>query len=148
MSVWYLEITSWRGISFGATHWYGLLRSGLDEYRDEIHLERVLSSKEVRDLNRADPYRIAGQPLYRVGDKTKGFNDRESVIEAAKRAINPNDILILGNWSAADPQEVIVGPPELVDLYRQWKGWDDPEADRIANEWGRCLKALERECPK
>lgn len=140
--IWYLEITSWRGITPLASHYYGRLRSGLDEDRVEIELERDLSLKEIRDENRKE-----GWALYRKGDRTKAFDSEDAVVEAAKRYITdagqPSGsiaILIRGNWTAAGPQEVLIGPDSLKEIYREWKGWSHPSARELDKLWDETLK--------
>lgn len=140
--VWYLEITSFCGITPFATHYYGRLRSGLSEDRSEIELERDLSLKEIRDENRKE-----GWAIYRKGDKTKAFDSEEAVIEAAKDYIvstgnprGPMAILIRGNWCAAGPQEVLIGPDSLKDIYREWKGWSHPCAKSLCGSWEQAIK--------
>lgn len=140
-AVWYLEITSWRSITYFASHYYGKLRSGLDEDRAEIELERELSLKEIRDGNRAEGWR-----LYRKGDRTKAFDSEDAVIEAAKKHVIESGtlsgscaILIHGNWCAAGPQKVLIGPDSLKDIYREWKGWSHPSARAIEKLWDETL---------
>lgn len=139
MKIWYLEITSWRGtFAVGAKHYYGRLRSGLDEDRAEIDLERELSAGEVRQLNREE-----GWALYAVGDKTKAFNSEEDVIEAAKQfAGNEGCVIIRGNWCVAGPQEVLVGPVSLSAVFAEWKGWEDPNANALCEKWEHELKVF------
>lgn len=145
--VWYLEITSWRGITPFAWHYYGRLRSGLDEDRAEIELERDLSLKEIRDENRKE-----GWAIYRKGDKTKAFDSEDAVIEAAKQYLPANGsppgsraILIRGNWAATGPQEILIGPDSLKEIYREWKGWSHPSARALDKLWDETFsKEIER----
>lgn len=133
MKVWYLGISSWRGVTPFAIHYYGRLRSGLDEDHAEIELKRDLSLNEIRDENRKE-----GWAIYRKGDKTKAFDSEDAVIEAAKQYIikagslpMSSTILIRGNWCAAGPQEILVGPDSLKEIYREWKGWSHPSAKAL-----------------
>lgn len=89
-----LDISSWRGISLGAIHFYGSLvfpyiqfeipgtnthsaGSGFPNFLHKVALQRPLTNQEILD----NPERYKA---YRPGMMTSGFNTREEILVRAK----------------------------------------------------------------
>jgi len=92
--VWELKVTSWRGVSFGAMHYYGRLSRdiyapGSDGYyftsSEECEVQRILTSDAARALNRKDnEFSLLGMGGdMRAGEWTGRFDSREDVRSAA-----------------------------------------------------------------
>lgn len=88
--VWYLTISTWIGISFGARHHYGRLHQPhpggtltypmtpeQERLYGPLDVERTLTAQAARDLSDGD------QTLWREGDRTTRFDTRGDVIVAA-----------------------------------------------------------------
>lgn len=106
----YLKITSWAGMSIGAVHYYGNLHCG--DYANDVKMENILTRQDAiaynkveRSIGRATPY------VYRQGQKTTGFLDRDRIIELAiqtyKQHFPQAIMLILANAARYEPQIVL-----------------------------------------
>jgi hypothetical protein len=145
----YLEVSSWTGISIGATHYYGKLTCG----DKRVDVKYKLDSTKASMLNRKDRVKT-----YRVGDDTNRFDSEHDVIEKALpiwRSFFPKGILLIkGSPSTASPQPVISGPTTLVrrlnvlnqryeKRWREKPRWDyDPDevADQIDDLWEKIMR--------
>jgi hypothetical protein len=103
----FLQISSWRGISIGATHFYGKIVSG-DIKVPSVEIFRCLTSEEAKIINNAHKAYKYG---YEEGDLYPGFDDRESLIEQAKliwKESFPNQKrLLLGDSCYCEPMLII-----------------------------------------
>lgn len=142
ISLAYLEISSYTGISIGATHFYGKLIFYNGDKREDHELRRELSASEARLLNKIDDF-----ASYRPGQSTERFDSREDVIAQAvteyKTIFPTATALICGSSSTLDPQRVLDGPAELMkklnSLHRQ--------AERI-DYWERNPSKMQEICDK
>ena len=106
MNIAYLDITSWVGYSFEASHYYGKLKDRtrgkfLDNW---IELERQLTAADIKAFNKEDrSFR------YEVGDLTTRFNSEQSVIDKALSMVEELEIDVLyeGDPTYAEPQKII-----------------------------------------
>lgn len=110
--IWWLHITSFRGISVGATHFYAELRTPTGTAR----LTHPLSAAEAAALTARDNFD------WEPGWPTERFDTREDVTAAALAVFTalaePGCVLLAGNAASAQPQPVLAGPPELVPVLR------------------------------
>jgi len=67
-----LEISSWAGISFGATHHYGELVGYVGEKYTSHEVKHKMSAEFAVELSKKD-----GWSHYREGMETNRFNNRE-----------------------------------------------------------------------
>jgi len=108
----YLEITSWIGMSIGATHYYGELKCG-DKKVDLLH---PLTRKEAANLNKESLFDY----MYKAGENYPGYVNRDKLIKQAIKTFIDHfptaDILISGRSYCADPQEILVGPEDLKEF--------------------------------
>jgi len=137
----FLKINCWEGVSVGAEHWYGVLRS-YDERHNRIdtELQRKMTAQDVVHLNKK---RGMGHDCgYKVGEFTTCFYTRRSVIEKAKRVFRRHfpraKVLMLGDAGTAQQQPVIVGPKDfkepinkLVKEAEKINWWDNEEEMQI-----------------
>ena len=87
MTVIRLQISTWIGTSSGAQHYYGKLWAGFGEY---YYLMHTLSEHEAAETNKFIR-RNFSDDYYRMyeahpGDLSQNFNNKEAVIDFAKRA--------------------------------------------------------------
>ncbi len=102
MQIAHLDITSWRGISIGAVHWYAelIIDDANEKYGwKRVKLERPLTSVESKAMNiekKRQGYRSFN---YQSGDLTEGFNTREEAIAAGIAAFKASSegVLMLGD---------------------------------------------------
>lgn len=142
MSVWFLHITSFRGISIGAVHWYGKLYHDLTKDIPVIELDRPLTSKEIARMNKEEGHRIWFQ-----GGSTKGFNSRDDVKQAAMQKYyevsTEGDILLEGNHCSAEPMPVLIAPPEKQHLLEAiYSAWSSCRNSSLLDEWDKALGSI------
>lgn len=116
LKVVYLEISSWRGISIGASHWYGkLVCNG-----EHIELRRKLSAKDAAEMNR----KWSSGNIFRRGSMCKSFDSEQDIIKLAvttfKKHFKGASVLVLGHSCTADPQKVLIGPREFKSKVNAW----------------------------
>lgn len=139
MNAWYLELSSFRGWTPGAIHWYGTLRN---RKKQVVRLTHRLSAVQAARLNRKD------EAMYVTGDESERFESRAAVLRVAKKEFHrvaaKQDVLLLGSSVVADPLRPIAGPAKTVAaLCRIWQaaqrsgGWDRNEKamQRAADRW-------------
>lgn len=155
-----LHITSWRGISIGANHWYGELLWTVDKERVDgssmktHRLSKKLTASEARELRKLD-----GQWNWSfkwcAGMKTERLDSEDEVIELAiaeyKKHCLDAGILVLGDYATSGPHLVLDGPPEFVkkaaNLYKQAEaiGWWDRDLEKmraISDRWEKLKHAF------
>lgn len=114
--LWHLEVSTFRGISIGATHFYGRLRGPEINYE----ISKVLTRAEAKELSDKDDF------TWRAGQTTNRFDTRDDVIAAGivawRSVAGERDLLIKGLSSRAEPLRPLAGPPEwVVDVARMYK---------------------------
>jgi hypothetical protein len=143
----YLDISTWRGLSIGAVHYYGQLKSYGKSYR-QIVLMRKVTPAVVDELTDAD-----GNCSYKVGWETERWRSKRALRQAAIRYFKKHypiegALLIEGQSAYAEPQPVLCGPKTVKDainkLCRQAERcgyWDNEETmGRICNEWEKLIQ--------
>jgi hypothetical protein len=135
----HLRITSYRG-SIGAEHYYGTFqvrtkytrivredgseglvsRSGygvVPHPCDRHELTRVIDSKEARYLNKKDDDGFPNPFPLKRGDKVTRFNDKPSIIEAAKvefpLVFDADDVLLYEEDRYSGDAQFLSGPDEV-----------------------------------
>lgn len=82
MTDWHLDVTSWRGVTPGATHYYGIIQD--DDFDGPRHeILRVLDEAGARALSAPDRYGIRDDFLWKAGDDTSRFDSKEELVAAA-----------------------------------------------------------------
>jgi len=133
----HLSISSYRGISPGAIHFYGSLWCD----GERIELKKKMDAKDASYLSTKD-YK------YHAGEMTERFNleneIREIAIQSWKKYYPEADVLLEGSSGILDPQKCLDGPPLLKDrINKLWQraekigGWngDIKEMTKISNEY-------------
>ena len=153
-----LEITSWRGISFGATHYYAKLKWQDSNERFEIgsrDVEHPLDQAGADALNEYD-----GWDSYKPGDMSSRISSREDAIASGiklARELHGDNILVRdGLYSDAQPIRTVYAPTSEIlaefnkvenawfDIwdnagYDPWSTHED-QLDPINEEWFALLK--------
>lgn len=134
-----LNITSWKGTSIAAEHYYGKLYRG----KKSVEITKPLSRRQAKYLSAKD----GSIRTYKVGDQTERFDSVKEVIKTAKLIWSkhfPDAIVLLrGTPASADPMEALVGPATIKNamnkLYYRAKRigfWDTTtKMANIAREW-------------
>lgn len=141
----YLEITTWQGISLGATHYYGKLVYGAEC----IELTHSLTATQAAKLGRLHDW------TYREGDRSPHFDMKEEIIELAlstyKEHFPDAYLLVLGKPCYAEPQPILDGPSnikarinQLCERIEAIGGWEQNyrEMGRICDEWETIIEEL------
>lgn len=152
----HLEISSYRGISIGAVHYYGRIRlqhrDDLDSYKDPIELQRPIDTKEAIVMNKEfRESKGADYDRYYAGMLTNGFWQPVDVITNRIEYFKtkyPDGILMSrssAEWSAW--KEVLYYPKQFKKIaekmnklsikFREIDGYegDEKEATRIDKKW-------------
>ena len=96
MIIGHLNITSYRGISFGAVHWYGKLHiADNHDTIEDIELTRPLTAKDASALNSERQSMGYSYCLHTPGDMTEGFNTENSALRAGIKTAKAGS-----RWSA------------------------------------------------
>jgi hypothetical protein len=136
----YLYISSWKGTSPGARHYYGRLKMRGIESKS---IKRKLTAKEAQELNENDRH-----SSYKKGDMSNRFDSEQAIIDLALQSYKiyfPNAIyLVKGRSACAEPLPVLDGPlkDRLNIIFEEceslgWHRWRNHE-DRmleLCNEW-------------
>ncbi len=105
----YLDITSFSGVSIGAEHYYGKLVCSGDEYKT-IELEKKLTSRQAKELNKKDGY----GSVFRADSLTGRFDTEQEIISLAiveyKKHFPEAKILLLGDSASAEAKKVLDAP--------------------------------------
>jgi len=76
MTDWHLDVSSYRGITPGASHYYGCVRD--DDFEGPRHeVEHVLDAAGAKELSAYDDY------PWEAGMETGRFNSKDDLIAAA-----------------------------------------------------------------
>lgn len=126
----------------GGGHWYGeLVPTHSPEGHDFHELTRVLSAKDVEELNKAEIH-VGSDYWYRPGQTTNRFFSEEhltALAVAEYKKVYPDAVLLmLGSRSTADPQLVLDGPEDVKEKINAWYqqaedvGWYKRKGDNTA----------------
>lgn len=155
----YLDITSYRGVSVGAEHFYGKLVNSGEKY-EVVELEQVMTKKMAIELNKKDGFGSVG----RAGSKTDRFLGKDKLIGFAKKEYKKHfpkaKLLLLGNSSSVSVKKVLDCESEDVlkkcnKLYDEYKKiewinrggffYRTPEGEVLEDElYGKWAKILEK----
>ncbi len=108
MNIVYLAISSWQGISIGATHYYGRVHFNHDV--EDVHLTRTLTDDSAKELSKLHGSIGVG---YREGDETRSWNGVQSIVEHAqsmyRKHFSEADVLVIGDYCNCEPKEWVDG---------------------------------------
>lgn len=134
-----VEISSWRGVSLGAEHFYAsLVFHNADGQYQRKELRHELTVKEAKALNKKDG------GAYTPGYMTERFNTVEDIhrvaIDTFKQLVPHAKILMCGRDAVLEPQMILVGPED-------YKARVNQLAARCKElEWDRHEKELQAIC--
>jgi len=138
MNLIHLYITSFIGVSPGAVHYYGSLKS-----KKSIELKKKVKQSDLKALN-------GSHPTYRVGNITTRFNSEKEIIRLAiktyKEHFKNATVLCLGNTTFIEPKKILDAPKGVKTkanaLYRKadklgmWENKNkDDEMEKLTKEW-------------
>lgn len=150
----YAHIKTYQGLSLGASHWFGKLKT---DGCETIELTRVITAQEAETLNK----KSKGE-TYDAGEMTNKWSSRVSVRVEAIRVYGQSFplavLLIEGRIACRDPQHVLIGPPgvqeklnALVEQAQMIGFWDytrhENTMQRIADEWDAIIDAIKNGLP-
>lgn len=109
----HLEVSSYIGISLGATHFYGkLVREDGQGQLETVYLMRKLTARDATEMNKSDPDRT-----WRAGQSYDGYNTTQDIIDQAlaeyKQYFPGATVLLLGKYVFYTPKIVLDGPESL-----------------------------------
>ena len=149
----YLTVSSWVGVSIGATHTYGRLTC--ESHKDEVDVQRPITAAEAREQNKRDRA-MYGTPsnFWKKGTPTNGFANEQAVVEKAlscwKEHFPGGGVLIKGHRGVLDPMPVLDGPSEFVrrandivarcEAIDYWDGGRDKDMRALSKEWEALLR--------
>lgn len=137
-----LEIASWVGISAGASHCYGFLKSYKDGQYPSIELKKKLTKYDAETLNSIDNH-----TSYKEGHKSKRFNSEDEVRKEAisiwKSEFPEAKILVEGLTSYVEPKKILDGIDMKVanmlnmmaNAYRRIPEKDHKKQDLAYDSW-------------
>jgi hypothetical protein len=144
----FLEVSSWAGISIGASHVYGkLLFKSDDEERGRLDITRELTQELAEELNKKDSW--ADWTDY-VGEPTNRFDDLPSLRAAAAKLAEEKNLSVLLEGS---PVYVMAFPvvwvkdqegkegvlSEMETLRKEFERLEDKEdysgSEKVHDEW-------------
>lgn len=147
-----LEISTWRGVSIGAVHYYGKIRCYPSEVPD-LDIERVLTKDAAFKLTKQknagrNPERCWFD--YSEGDKSNEFDSKDEIREIALRVWKehfPDAVMLQeGRSAVADPQRVLAAddPKLMIKFNKMWEraeeigyydGGHEEEMCKISNKY-------------
>lgn len=141
----FVEITSWKGISIGADHYYVKVvwYDDNDKYHRE-EIDDILTGKHAEILNKRERNKAVGyRYTYKKGDRIRGFWTRKDAEKKAIKWIEKNipehEIILTGSSSAhASVQRCLKHPnkkslEKINALYKKAESigfYDDPKNDK------------------
>jgi len=148
---WHVEISSWRGTSVGAMHYYAKL--GGPEYGDFYEVEYEVTPADTDLFLKWDSSFVE-----KPGWFSRRFWHEHEAIDATTVAWatvkGDGDILLLGRGAVADPQKILSGPADLVreanalfddfELNGRWDGGRDGVVAQLCDLWDELLAPYQR----
>jgi hypothetical protein len=149
----FLEITSFIGISLGASHYYGKIVGDVDDKYAKVDLKRTLTTAGAAELTE----RHGDDYTYRAGQSVEGFDTKEEIIALAKATYKDHfpgaKVLVLGRYVYGGPHPVLDGPDglaeavaELIVLAEKIGWWENPHNDAamktISRQYDALIKAI------
>lgn len=146
--LWELDISTFRGISFNAEHYYANFSTSVTPKR-KVSVERLLTEEYADVLTAKDP-----SYTWRVGTSTNRYDTKEEATAAAlvawRHVAGEGDVLVMDRHAYTDePVVVLAGPPDVMAMadiiWEQsretdwWKGTYD-NWDALNRHWEVVLK--------
>lgn len=145
-----LEVSSYCGISVGATHVYGHLVT-FDPH-EKIELTRKLTAQDAEKLNKGEDDHFGA---YKEGDDTQRFDTLRELRELAIKTFRekyPDAIFLFEDKGcSSDPCKVLIGPESIIEECNEihaeaerigfW-GYDEDKMEKLADRWDELMKSV------
>lgn len=127
----YLDISTWRGRSIGATHYYAELhpsnRYGWNSTDESVNLYRTLTAKTAREENDK-----SGRKFMSKGDEARGWNSKNAIRKYAlkeyKKLYPEAEFLLEGRITSLEPVRCLDCPIEFKErldlIYAEYERLD------------------------
>jgi hypothetical protein len=164
MKILHVEITTWAGMSIGATHYYGKIEFPYDDHKDSIELNFILTKRDVILLNKKERmYAPTFRTKYIIGEPSSRFDTKEEIERAGIKYYEENlkkeySLLVLGGKGVIEPQKIIAynckssSQIKLIEkinkIAEQYDYDDDCDTDHneaLNKKWKPLWKQLTRE---
>lgn len=128
-----LEITSWQGMSFGATHYYGALVGYNDGNYLKCDIKKIMSKEDAKELSEKDDWK------YKAGNTTTRFNSEDEIrtiaLKTWKTLFPKCNALLEGRFACAEPQKClwIKNSKYINKLNELWK--ENESISNISKNW-------------
>ena len=103
-----LEVSTWQGLSLGATHYYGRLLGYVDGEYKCVELKHPLTPSQAAGLNKEE----TSHRTWRAGTLYPGFPTRDDVIAFASECFQQHfpaaTALVVGSFAASEPKLIVV----------------------------------------
>jgi len=163
MVIAHLEVSSWRGISIGAVHWYCelIVEDGTDT--KYIKMVRPLTAKEVAVMNKERRERgYTGH--HSVGEATEGFITEQEAIKAGIDFFSAHYKGVLfdsGHTSCSAWKKVIIWQPQfapsvnkmntIADIFQGFNGYECEKknmklVEKLDGRWYKLYVKLQKLC--
>lgn len=113
----HLEIRSFRGISIGATHYYGELKGHVDGHYKSVDLEYAMTAQQAKALTKKDFEERGYQRMrYSPGDMYAGFDTMDDVRAEAIRQYKthfPKAEMLVEGHAAYYERKPVLDPPDM-----------------------------------
>lgn len=147
-----LEISTWLGLSLGATHYYGKLCGYNDGEYKCVELKHPLTPSQATRLNKEEQ----SHRTWRVGVLYPGFDTEDDVIafsvECFQEHFPAASVLVIGSATSIEPKRIVV--PARFDeqssalvtaVDRLYGGKPDPssweELDALTEQYNSLIKS-------
>jgi hypothetical protein len=103
----YLQITSWRGMSFGAIHWYGEMCTY--DYSKRVKMSYELNSRQAVALTKLhnDGRLLGADYVYHECDEVDNYDTKDQIIKQAcatwRKLFPGKNVLVLGDPVVCEP---------------------------------------------
>ncbi|MCK5291274.1 MAG: hypothetical protein KAR39_04570 [Thermoplasmata archaeon] len=149
MKIAYLKVSTWVGSAcVWAEHYYGVIK--IEDQRYDV--TALLSKAEAERLNRGEDYKDPDiRSQYKAGEESGRFTDKAELFKAGIELFNKYHrdytILLGGSDAILDPQEMLVGPPDIIGeanvlwkQFEEYNGWgchrgEEKKVQSICDAW-------------
>lgn len=163
MVIGHLDVTTWQGISIGATHWYcDLTVEENNKKVEDIELKRPIGAAEAAALNKEDKANGLLGSYHKRGNMTTGFMTKEAAIKAGvdyfkskyKGILFDSGYASCSAWKKAIifPEAVSLLVKEMNDLADKFQALNGYEGNnqklvtKLDNQWYKLYLKLEELC--
>ena len=113
MKILHVKITTWAGMSVGATHYYGDIVFPYEDHKDDIKLTFLLTKRDVLLLHKKERmYAPSYRTKYIIGEESSRFDTKEEIEKAGIKYYEENLkkkylLLVRGDSGIIEPQKIL-----------------------------------------